>query len=241
MALFRRRLIYDRRRVLEDAGRARVRRQRRKAIALYRWVLAAEPNNAELHAKLAPLLAETGQHFDAWRSYRATARAALRERRGDKALAIYRDATSHLPREFEAWQQLAHLLAKQGDKRESIAVLIEGSRQFRNNFLRPEAIHLLRRARTIEPWHFDATFELARHLARADQREESRLLLEGLALRSCGSALRRVRGAQLRLDRSVVAAWRWFRAVARPVEEPELAAESAGVVPLRTRVQLRSL
>lgn len=235
MALFGNNHTYDRRRVLEEAARARARNKRRKAIALYRWVLAVEPNNAELHVKLAPLLAETGQRFDAWLSYRSTARAALRDGREDKAMAIYREATERLPREMQAWQGLAHLLAKQGDEAEAIAVLLEGSRQLRTNFLRPEAIYLLRRARAIETWHFDAVFELARHLIRADQRNESRLLLEGLAERSGGERLRRVRGAQFRLDLTLVAAWRWLRSAVRPEEEP--APTPRGVVPLRSRAR----
>ena len=65
MGVLRKKRIYDRLRVMEAAERARVRNKRRKAIALYRWVLAVEPNNVDLHAKIAPLLAQTGQNFDA--------------------------------------------------------------------------------------------------------------------------------------------------------------------------------
>jgi hypothetical protein len=61
----RRQIAYDRTRILEEAARARARRKRARAIELYRWVLAIEPQNALLHAKLAPLLAEAGEHFDA--------------------------------------------------------------------------------------------------------------------------------------------------------------------------------
>jgi tetratricopeptide (TPR) repeat protein len=236
MAVLRKKRIYDRLRIMEAAERARSRKQRRKAIALYRWVLAVEPNNVELHAKLAPLLAQTGQNFDAWRSYRVTASAALRERRDDKALAIYRDATTYLPHEIHAWQRLAHLLAKQGEREEAVGVLIEGSRQFRTPFLRSEAVHLLRRARLIDPWHFDVVFELAQHLGRSGQCEEARLLFEGLARRSGGHRLRRVRTAQVRLDKSPAAAWRWLRSLVRPEEEPVATKPPRGVVPLRVQV-----
>jgi len=233
MAWFGNNSTYDRRRVLEAATRARARNKRRKAIALYRWVLAVEPNNPELHAKLAPLLADTGQRFDAWQSYRATARAALRESRDDKALAVYRDATERLPREVQAWQGLAHLLAKQGDEAEAIGALIQGSRQFRSHSLRSQAIHLLRRARSIDPWHFDTVLELTRRLIRSDQRDEARMLLDGLANRVGGERLRRIRRAQFNLDRTLAAAWRWMRSAVRPEEEP--APPKAGVVPLRSR------
>jgi tetratricopeptide (TPR) repeat protein len=189
---------------------------------------------SRLHARLAPLLADTGQRFDAWRCYRAMGRAALREGRKDKALAIYRDAASRLPRELQVWEELAQLLAKGG---EAIRVLTEGSRQFGKSAHRPEAIHLLRRARSIDPWHFEAVFELARQLARSDQRDEARMLLDGLAQRAGGQRLRRVRAAQLRLDRSLAAAWRWIRSLLRPEKEPAPPAEAGGVVPLRTRAR----
>jgi tetratricopeptide (TPR) repeat protein len=235
MPLFGARRVYDRRRVLEEATRASNRNKPQRAIALYRWVLAVEPNNPELHTRLAPLLADTGQRFDAWHCYQTMARAAVREGRKDKALAIYRDATNRLPRELQAWEGLAHLLAKEGDPEEAIRSLIEGSRRFGKAVHRPEAIHLLRRARSIDAWHFEAVFELARQLARSHQRDEARLLFDGLAQRATGERLRRVCAAQLRMDRTLIAACRWIRSVLRPGEEPAPPAEAGGVVPLPTR------
>jgi tetratricopeptide (TPR) repeat protein len=237
MPLFGARRVYDRRRVLEEAARASSRNERQRAIALYRWVLAVEPNNPELHTRLAPLLVDTGQRFDAWHCYHTMARAALREGRKDKALAIYRDATNRLPRELQAWEGLAHLLAKEDDQEEAIRSLIEGSRRFGKAVHRPKAIHLLRRARSIDPWHFEAVFELARQLARSHQRNEARLLFDGLAQRTTGERLRRVCAAQLRMDRTLIAAWRWIRSVLRPDEEPALPAEAGSVMPLRTRLR----
>jgi tetratricopeptide (TPR) repeat protein len=201
---------YDREHLLETAARARARNRRRKAIALYRHVLAVERGNTDLHAKLAPLLAETGQHFDAWNSFRNTAQAALRDGRDDKALAIYREASQHLPREIQVWQALARQLSKGGDDAEAIETLIEGSRHFRTPYLRPQAIHLLRRARAIDPWHFECVLELAGLLGRSDQREEARMLLDGLAERAGGRRLDRVRRAQLRLDPGLRTAWQFL-------------------------------
>jgi tetratricopeptide (TPR) repeat protein len=202
---------YDREQLLEAAARARARNRRSKAIALYRHVLAVERGNTDLHAKLAPLLAETGQPFDAWQSFRNTAQAALREGRDDKALAIYREASQHLPREIQVWQALARQLSKTGDDAEAIEALLEGSRQFRTPYLRPQAIHLLRRARTIDPWHFETVIELAGLLRRCDQREEARMLLDGLAGRAAGRRLVQVRRAQLWLDPGLRTAWQLLR------------------------------
>jgi tetratricopeptide (TPR) repeat protein len=225
----------DRQAILEAAARERARNRRRRAIALYRSLLAVERNNAELHAKLAPLLAETGQGFDAWQSYRAVAHAALRDGREDRALGVYREATQLLPREIEAWQGLARILCKRGEEAEAVEVLVEGSRKFRSPFLRPQAIHLLRRARSIDPWNGVVVLELAEHLGRADQREEARLLLAELAARSQGAALRRVRLALLRIDPGLETLWSWLSAWRPPAGTPaeEALRPPSEVVPLR--------
>ena len=74
MGIFSSEPDYDRTRILEAASRARARKRYRKAVTLYRRVLAVEPANLELHARLAPLLAVTGRHFDAWTSFEACGR-----------------------------------------------------------------------------------------------------------------------------------------------------------------------
>ncbi|MFQ5417398.1 MAG: tetratricopeptide repeat protein [Myxococcota bacterium] len=117
---------YDRSRILEAAAQARARKKRKLAIRLYRRVLAVERHDAELHARIAPLLAETGQPFDAWLSYRIAARACLREGRGERALGIYREAAARLPREIQVWQSIARLEFKLGRQRDAVDTLIEG-------------------------------------------------------------------------------------------------------------------
>lgn len=225
---------YDRTRVLEEAARARSRRRRGRAIRLYRWALAMEPRNAELHAKLAPLLAETGHHFEAWVSFRAVAKACLRNGLTDKSLAVYKEAALYLPREYQVWPAIAALQRRRGNDREAVETLIEGSRHLRSRFERPQAIHLLRRAREIEPWHFVAVLELSRLLAGSEQRDEARILLDGLAAGADGEQRKRVRAAQLRLDPGLATAWRWLRSLSGKPEASEPTREGAAqVVPIR--------
>jgi tetratricopeptide (TPR) repeat protein len=228
---------FDRSRVLEEAARARSRRRRSKAIRLYRWALALEPRNAELHAKLAPLLAETGHHFEAWVSFRAVAKACLRNGLADKALAVYKEAALYLPREYQVWPAIAALQRRRGSEREAVESLIEGSRHLRTRFERPQAIHLLRRAREIEAWHFVAVLELARLLAGSEQRDEARILLHGLAAGADAEQLQRVRAAQLRLDPGLSALWRWLQSMTHKSESVAPAAESSTVVPIRRAAQ----
>jgi len=201
---------FDREVLLEQASRARSKRNWRRAIALYRELLAVEPNSVELHERIAPLLAATRQEFDAWNSYRVVAHAALREGREDRAIAVFREAAGALPREIQAWQGLARLLVRQSEPDAAIEVLLEGSRQFRSHFHRPHAIHLLRRARTIDPWHFETVLELALHLGRADQQAEASFLLEGLAERCQERQLRRVRAAALAVAPGARSLMRWL-------------------------------
>jgi thioredoxin-like negative regulator of GroEL len=236
MGLFRNHSAYDRSRILDAATRARAKKKRARAIELYRWVLAVEPQNGELHARLAPLLAETGQGFDAWSSFNAVARAHLREGHAGRALAVYREATLHLPREAQAWQALARLQHKSGHPKKALETLLAASRHFRPRRLRPQAIHLLRCARQIEEWNFEVVLELARLLASTSQPHEARILLHGLAERSGGKRLRRVRAVQLRLAPGLGATWRWLGAALRPKPEParpRAARPLPGVVPLR--------
>src|SRR5262245_2093634 len=207
---------YDRSRLLEEAARAAAGRRIARAIALYRWVLAIEPQNADVHLKLAPLLARRGQRFDAWQSFQSAARASLRHGQPDRALAIYRQAATALPREVQAWSAVARLQHRTGKPREAVETLLEGSARFRRRRLQPRAIHLLRLAREIEPWHVDSVCELARLLARTEQREEARVLLRSLAHR-CGRArLRRVLATQLRVAPSFRVFFRWLGAALRP-------------------------
>jgi tetratricopeptide (TPR) repeat protein len=224
MALFSKVSTYDRARILEAAGRARARRRRRKAIRLYRQVLAVEPANAELHHRIAPLLAETGQRFDSWRSFHRAGRALLRDGHLEKALAVYRDAARHLPDLAEAWQHVARIQRKLQRDRDAMETLLEGRRQLRGRRRRAEAIHLLRRALEIEPWDPSTLCDLARQLARADQESEADMLLERLAMRLHGAGLRRVRGVQWRIEPSLLHTWLWLRAAlaaARAEPEPE--------------------
>ncbi|MBW2400726.1 MAG: tetratricopeptide repeat protein [Deltaproteobacteria bacterium] len=206
---------YDRTRILGAAARARAKSKRRKAIALYRSVLAVERSNPELHARIAPLLAETGQHFDAWVSYQTLAQTCLRDGSTDRALAVYREAAGYLPHETQVWLALARLHLKRGKRSEAVEVLLEGACQFGSRWHWPEAVHLLRRIHSIAPWEFDAVFELARLLAKSDQAAEARRFLEGLESRYNGERLRRVYAAQFRLNGDLRYAWLWLRSALR--------------------------
>jgi tetratricopeptide (TPR) repeat protein len=212
VGLLTRRQAYDRTRILEAADRAAARKRWRRAIRLYRRVLAVEPGNIDLCASLAPLLARAGQGFDAWTCFRRAARSLAREGDVERALVTYREATRLLPHELQAWLALADLERRSDRERDAMQTLLKARHRMRGRRLRPQAIYLLRRVREIDPWRFEAVLGLARLLARADQADEAAVLLERLASRCEGSRLRRVRAAQLRLAPTLRHAWLWLRA-----------------------------
>ena len=216
MGFFRPSGRFDRAKVLEAANKARSKKKRARAIELYRWILAMEPQNQELHAKLGPLLAETGQDFDAWLSFNATARASLREGHIDKAIAVYREAAQLLPLEIQAWQGIGRLERKRGRNMDGVKSLLDGAHRFKRRGLRSHAIYLLRMAREIEPFHFQTVLQLARLLGTTSQRPEAHRMLDGLTQRCSGGQLRRIRAVQFRLSPGVVTAWRWLQAAVRP-------------------------
>ena len=57
----------------------------------------------------------------------------------------------------------------------------------------------------------DVVIELARNLAATDQRDEARILLANLAVRTEAHRLRRVRAAQLRVTPNFRQLWLWLR------------------------------
>jgi tetratricopeptide (TPR) repeat protein len=212
--LFARRAHYDRLRILGDAARAQRKGRRKKAIALYRQVLEHEPENPDLHRKLAPLLARTRKPAEAWASYHRAAEGLVRLGFVDRAIGVYREAAGHLPREEKVWLGLAALEAKRGRRADAVQTLLTGRRRLRSRADRPRAIRLLSRARELAPGCFEASFDLAGLLASSGQRGRSIALLDDLAARVRGRELRRVRARQLRISPGPRAAWRWLAALA---------------------------
>lgn len=212
MGLFSSSIPYDRTKLLAAAAKAQAAKRKRKAIALYRRVLAVESGNAELHTQLAPMLADTGQEFDAWLSYSQGARALEGEGNREGARALFRQATERCPREMDAWLELARLERLDGQNGKARETLRRGARYFRTGKKRPRAIYMLRRAREVDPWHVDTVIALVRLLSQTRQKEEALMLLHFLSDRVQGRELIRVRRAQLGTQRTLTHLFLWLRA-----------------------------
>jgi tetratricopeptide (TPR) repeat protein len=205
---------YDREEILKAAEKSEKKGDPRRALAEYEKVLKWEPQNLVLQAKVASLLAESGRAPEAWPHFLVAAEGYVKDGFYDKAVAVYVRAASFLPSKIEVWLSLADLNVRRQRKADAFKACLDGRKHFRRLEQHHQAGQLLRRALDIEPFHVDATLDLARVRRRAGQKEEATKLLHGVAVRSRGRDLRRIRGAQLRLSPAPGALWRWLRAAA---------------------------
>jgi tetratricopeptide (TPR) repeat protein len=212
MGWFGRKSNYDRTRLLGQAMRAAQKRRHKRAIALYRKILAVDPNDTQIHRKIAPLLAQTRQPDDAWESYRRAAEQLSKQGFVDQAIGTYREAATHLSRQHRLWLALAELEVKRGRPVDAVNALVDGSKRLRSRRTKPEAITLLQQARKIQPGAFVPSYELAGVLASVGARDRARRILEELAPRARGRQLRQLRGRQFALSPTPAAAWRWLAA-----------------------------
>jgi tetratricopeptide (TPR) repeat protein len=203
---------YDRNRLLAKAVRARKKGRRKKAIALYREVLAVEPENDDLHRRIAPLLAETKQPDAAWTSYQRAVDGLAKKGFLDHVVGVLREASALLPKQVALWDALSNFELERRGAADAAEVLLEARRHFRSQRERDVAISFLLRARRLVPHSFAVNFELAKTFRKAGAPKRARGILKELASRSGGRQLRRVRGQQLRMSPTPFAAWRWLRA-----------------------------
>jgi tetratricopeptide (TPR) repeat protein len=209
--LFKRRKSRTRSEILETAGKAQAKGKRKKAIVEYRKLLKTDPQDYVVHGKIAPLLAEAQKFSESWSSFKAAGEGYLHKGFDDKARSVYIQATRYLPNEIEAWEAVVGLQLDKGQRADALKTLFDGRRHFRRSSHRQEAIHLLRMAWDISPWHFEVTFDLAQLLAKTGEKEEALKLLNGLAERERGRNLRHIRGAILRTSPAIGSLWRWLR------------------------------
>lgn len=216
MALFRRgkKDEYDRETILKAGEKAESKGDRPRAMAHYERILEWEPRNLALHTKMAVLLAESRKSREAWPHFAAAGEGYATDGFYDKAIAIYVRAAGFLPRKVDVWLRLADLNLRRERKADAFKACLDGRRHFRRLAHHQQAAQLLRRAIEIEPFHVEATLDLARVCRQTGQRDEATRLLRGLAARNQGRTLRRIRGAQVRLSPTPAALWRWLKAAA---------------------------
>jgi len=206
----RREKPYDRESCLEAAAKAQARGRLRKAVDNYMKVLAADPEDHLIHAKVAPLLARMKKFEESWDSFKIAASRHFASGFGNKAIGIYSQAARFMPRNPEVWEAMAHVYVQQGKRADAVATLYKGHGFFAQGRDKDRAVIMLRKAFALEPWNFAVTFDLARLVKKQDP-VEALGLLEGLSSRSAGRDLRKVRSAMFRTEPSFTMAWMWLK------------------------------
>jgi tetratricopeptide (TPR) repeat protein len=208
---WRSRKPFSRSETLQAADRARGRGQVRKAVAGYRAVLAAHPDDLAALARLAPLLARQGERGEALACFRAASQGQLEAGFVDRALSLLLQAAGRYPDEETLWTELARLQVARGRRADAAAVLVKGGRRLLGTRYRAVGERLLRLALQVEPWHPEAVLLLARTLARLGRRGEALSLLDALGPRVRGRTRHAVNRLAFRLWPSPPRLWRWIR------------------------------
>lgn len=204
---------YDRARILAGARRAAGRRRHAKAIALYERIQKVEPENIDILRRIAAQRVRAGQNEEAWRDCRTAADRLTEQGFVEQAIGTYRDFAFHQPSDVAVWKAISDLELERGRAPDAVAALLEGRSFFRARRHREDALALLRRARKIDPTHFEANFDLAGTLIRCGAAPRARKILTDLEQHVRGSQLRRLRGRLFRLSPGPGAAWRWLSAL----------------------------
>ena len=211
MSLFGRQRSYDRERLLREAREVQPRGKHQKTVRLLREILIVEPDNPEIHALIAPSLAERGLEFCAWDSYGRAATGLLRDGNEQPALDAYRDPTQRMPRHYEAWASRIALERSMGRSADAKSTLKSALSHFRRRATRYALISQLRLLLELDPAERGSTLELAFVLSKTGQKREALMLLLKLGEASEGRFLRQLRRVQWNIEPSLLNSWLWLR------------------------------
>jgi tetratricopeptide (TPR) repeat protein len=208
--VFWRKKTYDRTTVLEAADAARGRGRVRKAVAGYAQILANDPEDHLVHARVAPLFARLRKWNEARKSFDAAGAGYQTAGFSDKAIAVWALAAQHFPEDVDYWERIANEQMKKGRRADAVRALLEGRGQLRKRKQRPLAILLLRQVLEVDAFHVDATIDLARLLKAEGSLHEGLRLLRQLRPWAKGRDVRRVRLAMVLLSPSWRGALDWL-------------------------------
>jgi tetratricopeptide (TPR) repeat protein len=201
---------YDREQALAIAEKARARGSVRKAVKWYRKVLEKEPGDAQIQAKIAPLLAVLGKGVESRAAFDMAADGFLAKGFSPKAIAVWMLAAQTFPEDVKYWERIAGEHSINGRAADAAAALLQGRAHMRRKKQRPLAVRLLRQVLEFAPSHIEATLDLADLLRRDGIKDEAKRLLYGALLRvGRGRLRRRVRMMQFRVQPSFRGALDW--------------------------------
>ncbi len=199
---------YDRSDILREAERHRSRGRTRKAIREYERVLAVDPQDVEVHARVAPLYIRARRKDKATASLRRV--VAWYERQGfvDKAIAELRLVLKLDRRDLAARLHLADLYVAKALTANALRLLERARRTFRGRQFLKQALAVEEKILRIAPNDFRAQVAKAQLLSKAGRAREARQLLLAMELRCAREGNRkRWRTTRWLLSRHAFCAW----------------------------------
>ena len=201
---------YNRETALTVAEKARAKGSVRKAVKWYRKVLENTPGDAQVRAKIAPLLARLGRADESRAAFDMAADGFMAQGFSPKAIAVWTLAAHTFPEHVQYWERIANEQVMQGRKADAVVALLDGRGKLRKKRQRPLAVLLLRQVLELEPGKVEVTLDLADLLRRDGGKDEAKRLLYGALLRvGRGRMRRKVRLLQFRIEPSFRGALDW--------------------------------
>lgn len=173
MKLFGATADYDRSEILRKAEKFRSRGRVRQAIREYEKVLAVDPQDIEVHMKLAPLYIRAGRKAPAKASLKRV--IAWYDKQGfvEKAIAMLRLALTLDRRDLAVHLRLADLYLGKTLTGDALKLLEGARRTFRRKRFLKEAIAVEEKILSFEPENFSAQVSLVRKLWKVRRRREA--------------------------------------------------------------------
>jgi tetratricopeptide (TPR) repeat protein len=164
---------YDRGEILRMAEKYRAQRRIRKAVREYEKILSVDPQDVDIHIKIAPLYIRAGRKDQAKASLRQV--IAWYEKRGftEKAIATLRLALTVDRRDLATHLNLADLYLGKAHANDARNVLDAARKTFRGKRFLNEALAVEEKILSFDPDDFRAQVFLVRLLWRTGKRGEA--------------------------------------------------------------------
>jgi tetratricopeptide (TPR) repeat protein len=201
---------FDKKSAVAQAAEARGKGDRKKAIALYRDVLAHDPSDHEVHGRLAQLLAESGDLAQAAASFRLGADGYHKVGFTDRAIALLKQAVEHVPDDVDAWLSIASFNVERERKKEADKVLADARTRFVRKRDLAAASRLLDARLKLDGKNVAVAIDRARVAKRMGQRGFGVLLLEDVLSLVDQRERRRLRRALFSLQPTPASLWRFL-------------------------------
>ncbi len=164
----------DRGDILRKAEDYRSRGRVRKAVREYEKILAADPRDVEVHAKVAPLYIRIGRKDKAKASLRLVIAGYEKQGFADKAIAMLRLALKLDRRDLRARLHLADLYLAKDQAGNALRLLERARGLYRGKRFLKEALTVEGKILIIAPDDFRAQVAIVRLLSKAGRGDEGR-------------------------------------------------------------------